>query len=87
MPEAIVTKACSATPTSINLSGNFSAKYEAFVDSFRSAERTTIRGSFSPASRSPKPNPSLISFTSISFLNILSDKNNLEFSICNLELI
>ncbi len=73
MPLATVAIFCSATPSSMNRSGNSFSNHSARVDSFRSAQRTTTRASAFPASTEPVPKPSRVGAISISGENIFSE--------------
>src|SRR6185312_1055274 len=64
MPLAIVAMPCSATPTSMNRSGNSFSNHSARVDSERSPQSTTTLSSFFPASTTPWPNPSRVALFS-----------------------
>src|ERR1051325_4768772 len=69
IPEATLARFCSATPTTINRSGNAFLKRIICVDSVRSAQRPTTFSFCLPASRKPSPKPFRIASCSTSFSN------------------
>src|SRR3990167_493986 len=71
-PDATDARFCSATPSWINRFGNFSLNIFILVDSVRSAQRPTTCKFFSPAAKSPSPNPWRIGICSTFSSNIFS---------------